>query len=182
MSYKEKVEAALPRIKARMKKADSFDILMPATLSVSIQLADGNPDKGRQVASMAAPIAELMQAKDWHPGMATDPGDLVYDPQKQHIYIYTGKTAMVHSNHLFYPGASGVYYWAIVPDMHEGYKVYPGYLTGIIVAVKRDEVWWNTAKTKRYRWNDADNAACVWQPGQQGVHQWVEVFHVVHHV
>ncbi|MCL1788346.1 MAG: hypothetical protein FWG38_10215, partial [Defluviitaleaceae bacterium] len=116
----------------------------------------------------------LTGANPWQEGMTTGPGDRVLDPEGRYTYIFTGIVPMTHHNPLFFPGAAGVFHWAIVPDMHQGYRVYPD-IEGIIVAVRHDEIWWNTDLTQRYRWNSVDNNAVVWPPGTAGVHQWEAV-------
>jgi len=152
---------------------DLSQIIMPM-LAGSMLLANDNPDSARIVASMAAPASALLTAREWYQGMTTAPGDLIYDPQQRFIYIFTGTTPMTHTNPLFFPGAAGVFHWAIVPEMHEGYRVWPD-VEGIIVAVQQDEIWWNTDKTARFQWNAVSNTAAHWQPGQTGVHQWVAI-------
>lgn len=147
---------------------------LPEALSMGVVLANGDANKGREVASIAATAVATLAIRDWVVGMSTAPGDLVRDPAKKYVYMYSGKEAMTHANPLFFPGASGVYYWAIVPEVLEGVKVYPN-ITGIIVAVKHNEIWWDTAKAKKYIWNAVDNNACNWYPGQDGVHQWVKI-------
>ncbi len=139
----------------------------------SIVLADGDAAKVRAIACEHLPaLSKTLDIKEWQQGMTTQPGDLVYDPDKKYIYVYSGASAMTHANPLFYPGSAGVYYWAIVPEMHNGYKVYPD-ISGIIVAVKNGEPWWNSTKTKLYRWLGVDNNACVWPPVSGN--EWQEV-------
>lgn len=133
-------------------------------LRSSVILADGNADANRVLASDVSGLATKIPAKEWHEGMVTNPGDLVFDPDKIYTYIYSGKDAMTHSNPLFYPGATGVYYWAIIPKVKDGVKIYPD-ISGIIVAVKNGEIWWNTTADKKYKWVGEDNANCVWAPG-----------------
>jgi len=152
---------------------DISSVIMPLLFGAAT-LAAGSADNARIVASMAAPAADLIDARAWYVGMTTGPGDLVYDPDKRHIYIFTGAEAMTHSNPLFFPGAAGVFYWTIVPEMHEGFRVYPD-VTGIIVAVRRDEIWWNQDRTARFSWDAVDNSAAHWPPGAPGVHQWVRI-------
>ena len=174
MTYKEKVQAAAPRIRERMRKADSFDVVVPSVISHSILFADGNADKARQVAAIAAQVADLVTVLAWSAGMTTGPGDFVRDPAGERVYLYTGKDAMTHSNPTYYPGATGVYYWAIVPDMHKGHKVFPN-MSGTVVFVKKDELWWNPGKTALYKWNAADFHCPAHQyPGAAGVHSWVK--------
>lgn len=168
----ERVEAALPIIAERMRKAAAFSTVVPMMLSANVQLATTD-NQIRMLASDTAPIADLIPVRAWEVGMTTVPGDLVHDPEGRFVYIFTGEQ-MTHSNPTFFPGAQGVFYWTIIPKIHEGYRVFPN-IQGIIVAVRRGEIWWNSAKTARFRWNAVDNFAAHWQPGAPGVHQWVEV-------
>lgn len=174
MSRREQVAAALPRILARLDRADNFDTIVTDLLTGAVQLAGSNAENARRVASMAAPASVLLEARPWAVGMVTQPGDRVKDPDGRHVYIFTGTTEMTHSNHTFFPGAAGVFHWAIVPEMHEGHRVYPD-VPGIIVAVRNGELWWNSDKTRLFRWNAVDNFAVVWPPGAPGVHQWTAV-------
>lgn len=104
--------------------------------------------------------------------MTTDPGDSVKFQDR--IWLYTGKTTMTHTNITFYPGASGVYYWALVPEMHEGNRVFPD-IAGIVMPVRRDELWWSPDKQTLYRWTgDVYDCPSNFYPGATGVHQWVE--------
>lgn len=142
----------------------------------AMQVAATNGEAGamRDLAGTLALVADLLPARAWEVGMTTQPGEIVWDPAHKYAYVFTGTAEMTHANQTFYPGAAGVYHWAIIPEVHEGVKVYPD-IAGIIVAVKRDEIWWNAEKDAKYRWNDADNRACSWHPGQAGAHQWVAV-------
>lgn len=106
-------------------------------------------------------------AKDWEVGMATKPGDFVKSPIDDFMYVFSGSTEMTHTNSLFYPGAQGVYYWEIVPKNHQGVKVYPPYGSNITVAVKKDEIWYDTSLEHKWRWKGEDNNNCVWPP-QEG--------------
>lgn len=133
-------------------------------LKSNVILSGGNQDTNHVLASDFAIASEYLEAASWSEGMTTQPGDLVMDPDQNYTYIYTGKEAMTHSNPLFYPGATGVYYWAIIPRLKDGIKVYPD-ISGIIVAVKKGETWWNTSSDKKYKWVGEDNANCVWAPG-----------------
>lgn len=136
---------------------------LPQILSVGVTLANGDAAKARIVTAAIGSSISLMDARAWTTNMTTRPGELVYDPQQKYIYAYTGATAMTHANTLFYPGASGVYYWAIIPPTMNEIKVYPD-IPGIIVAVKQGELWWNTERTTKFKWRGLDNANCVWPP------------------
>lgn len=174
MSFLSEVQAAAPQIRVRMRKADSFDEIVPAMLLCSLQLAGGDAAKGRQVASAAAPIAETADIKPWNPGMHTEPGDFVTAPQGGQVYIYTGKDAMTHANQGFYPGAAGVYYWSPVPKMHEGNRIFPD-IPGIVVYVKNNELWWDPSIERLYRWTGGDyDCPSNFYPGAAGVHQWTD--------
>lgn len=130
----------------------------------SITFADGDVAKARVVACEYLPaLAATLEIREWQQGMTTQPGDLVYDPDKKYTYVYSGQTAMAHNNPLFYPGSAGVYYWAIVPEIYNGHKVYPD-ISGIIVSVRNNEMWWNSNRTGLFKWKGADNNACVWPP------------------
>lgn len=144
-------------------------------LRSNVVLADGDADKNRVLASEFSPILslDLDSVLYWSEGMTTQPGDLVMDPEQNYTYIYSGKDAMTHSNPLFYPGATGVYYWAIIPKVKDGFKIYPD-ISGIIVAVKKGETWWNTTADKKYEWVGEDNANCVWAPGTAPT-MWTEI-------
>lgn len=142
-------------------------------LKPNVILADGNQDANRVLASDFAVASEYLGAASWSEGMTTRPGDLVMDPDQNYTYIYTGKVTMTHSNPLFYPGATGVYYWAIIPKVKDGFKIYPD-ISGIIVAVKKGETWWNTTADKKYKWVGEDNANCVWAPGTAPT-MWTEI-------
>lgn len=119
--------------------------------------------KQRAVAAKYATYQALTDAKDWEPGMTTEPGDIVYDPDHNYKYIYTGQDTYKHTNPLFYPGAAGVYHWAVIPKIKDFIKVYPD-VQGIIVAVKQGESWWNQSMTQVFKWKGVDNANCVWPP------------------
>jgi len=150
--------------------ADSSAVIV-SLLAGALSLTGGDTGGTRWVASMASAAMGFVDARRFETGMETMPGDLVYGPDGVHIYIFTGAEPMTHSNPTFFPGASGVFYWSIVPKMHEGYRAYPD-VVGIIVAVRRGEIWWNAERTARFRWESEDNNAVVWPPGAVGVHQW----------
>lgn len=144
-------------------QAAALAAVTPMILVASVESAGGSYDKARSVVNDLAPAADFLEAKDWEAGMTTQPGDLVYDPEHNYVYAYTGATAMTHSNPTFYPGAAGVYYWAIVPRCKDGIKIYPN-IEGIIVYVKHGEKWWDTEREHVYSWNGVDNPNCVWPP------------------
>lgn len=139
----------------------------------SVVMANEDQEKNRMLASSIASFSEYVSLNEWSEGMTTQPGDLVMDPEQNYTYIYSGKDAMTHSNPLFYPGATGVYYWAIIPKVKDGIKIYPD-ISGIIVAVKKGETWWNTTADKKYEWVGEDNANCVWAPGTAPT-MWTEI-------
>jgi hypothetical protein len=143
-------------------------------LNDSVKLAAGNYASTRTLAGAVGAAQVLLPVRNWEKGMTTAPGEFVYDPDEEFKYMYAGKDVMTHANQLFFPGASGVYYWAIVPHMLNGIKVYPA-VTGIIVSVRKDELWYDPKGEKLYRWNAADWTDCSYPAGSAGVHQWVEV-------
>lgn len=136
-------------------------------------LANGDAAKARKVVSAMVASVSLLEARPWVAGMTTAPGELVEAPDKKYLFAYSGKEPMTHGNPLFYPGASGVYYWAVVPNVKDGIPLYPD-LPGIIVAVKKNQLWWDVAGTSLYRWTAADWSDCSYPPGAPGVHQWVK--------
>lgn len=136
---------------------------VPAVMRLGIESARGDQGLNRAYASAMSPITEQLTVQKWSEGMFTHPGDLVYDPEGRYVYMYSGETAMRHTNPLFYPGAVGVYHWAVVPRMKDGIKVYPD-VDGIIVAVKNGEQWWDTTEENVFEWVSADNRNCVWPP------------------
>lgn len=136
---------------------------IPRMMNESMISANGDAAKARISVSFLGESASLLTVKNWNINMVTNPGDLVKSPDTEFVYVYSGKDVMTHSNPLYFPGSVGVYYWTIVPEVKNGFKVYPD-INGIIVAVKKDEVWWNTTKTQKFYWKGADNANCVWPP------------------
>lgn len=114
----------------------------------------------------------LLDAREWEVGMTTQPGELVYNPDKTFIFAYAGATPYKHANSTFYPGSSGVYYWSILPEIYEEVKVYPD-IPGIIVSVKQNEIWWDKNKNEKYCWVGVDNANCSWEP--QPGNEWKKV-------
>lgn len=142
----------------------SIQKILPQLTKQSIVMVSGDAAKGREVASAITESADLMEVRNWEVNIVTKPGDVVYDPKKEFKYIFTGASKMTHANPTFFPGASGVYYWAIIPRMKDGFKIYPS-INGIIVAVKQHEVWWDTAAKKLYEYIQGDNPTCSHPPG-----------------
>ena len=172
MSYEKLATDFRSRYLQQSKKAKALDTVIPEVVSLSVQFADGNETKGRQLASTYAPLIEFLDVRPWAQNMFTAPGDPV--GYQDSIWLYTGKDAMSHANQTFFPGASGVYYWALVPEMHEDSRVFPN-LAGIVMPVRRDELWWNPDKSTLYRWTGDDyDCPSNFYPGATGVHQWVE--------
>lgn len=137
--------------------------VVPSVIRLSVKGAEGNAEKCRKVVGELTQAIEFSDVKDWEVGMTTEPGDRVLDPEGKYVYVYGGAEAMTHANPLFYPGADGVYYWHIVPETLGGWKVYPD-IPGIVVAVKKGEIWWDTYREERFRWKGVDNPNCVWPP------------------
>lgn len=162
-----------PLMRRDRQKAASFGETVPSLLQAGMVAAANDYAKGRQVAAAAAQAAPLLEAKPYAVGLVTNPGDPVQGDG--YVYLYSGKDTMTHNNPLFYPGSVGVYYWAIVPNIKDGVKIFPGN-SGIIVAVEKDEIWYNPAGTKKYRWNADNWTDCPsnYYPGAAGVHQWVD--------
>jgi hypothetical protein len=145
----------------------ALEMVVPFAVSANVSAANDDFNKVRAVASEAFDLKQFFTVREWKAGMTTQPGDLVYAPDKSYTYMYGGKVTFTHNNPTFYPGAAGVFYWLIIPKEHNGFKVYPD-VQGIVVAVRKGEVWWNTTRTKMYRWVGEDNLNCVWQP-QEGL-------------
>lgn len=162
MTLEEKLELAIEVIKTEKLALKS---LVPYMVSSRISTAGEDQAKTREIASEVAPFASLNGKKPWTVGMTTKPGDIVLDPIGDYSYLYTGKTEMTHDNPTFYPGAAGVYYWAVIPKLKNFVKVYPD-IDGIIVSVKNGEKWWNTDQTQIFTWKGADNKNCVWPPAE----------------
>ena len=105
--YKKVYDASDEEIKKlRTEVEETTAYLVDASelaLRSSVILADGNADANRVLASDVSGLATKIPAKEWHEGMVTNPGDLVFDPDKIYTYIYSGKEAMTHSNPLFIP-------------------------------------------------------------------------------
>lgn len=139
--------------------------VLPVVVQSAIGAVEGDPAKCRKVIGGLTKTIEFSPAKDWVPGMTTQPGDAVKDPKGEYTYIYGGKEPMEHTNPLFYPGSEGVYYWHIVPKTLNGHKVYPD-IPGVIVAVQNGEIWWDAYEEERFRWKGVDNPNCVWPPIQ----------------
>lgn len=160
--------------KQRYKNAISaMQAMAPLIAANEVRANAGDDALNRSFAAKASALAAISDVREWEVNMVTSPGEMVYDPDKKHVYIYTGTTPMTHSNPTFYPGSAGVYYWMIIPELLDGVKVYPD-ISGIIVSVKHGEQWWNTTKTAVYTWNGVDNNACVWPP--MDGNEWTEVF------
>lgn len=171
----ERVQAILPQLRADRTKSGLFDQEVPNILQAAFAAAADDGAKQRQITSAAAMAAEQLEAKIYAVGLVTPPGTPVKASEAaEYTYLYSGAKEMEHSNPLFYPGASGVYYWAIIPHTKDGHKIFPD-VSGIVVAVKKDELWWDPTGTKLYRWNAADWANCssTYYPGATEVHQWV---------
>lgn len=180
MTLDEKLALAVEVIKAEKLALKS---LVPYMVSSRVSTAAADQAQTREIASEVAPLVSLgsivstftsedsavpksfgfLDSKPWSVGMKTNPGDIVLDPLGEYAYLYTGTEAMTHSNPMFYPGAAGVYYWAIIPRVKNSVKVYPD-VEGIIVAVKQGEKWWNTDQTQIFAWKGVDNPNCVWPP------------------
>lgn len=160
MTLDEKLALAVEVI--QMEKI-ALKSLVPYMASSRISTAAEDQAQTREIASEIAPFVSLAEQKPWSVGMTTKPGDVVLDPIGEYAYIYTGTSEMTHTNSAFYPGAAGVYYWAILPKTKNLIKVYPN-IDGIIVAVKHDEKWWNVDQTQIFKWKGADNANCIWPP------------------
>lgn len=125
--------------------------------------ANGDVEKGNALAQSIAMFASALKDYSWEVGITTRPGDIVFDPDGKYRYLYTGKEEMTHTNPLFYPGAQGVYYWSIIPNVKSFIKVYPD-IPNLTVAVKHGEHWWNSEETAIFEWIGADNDYCVWPP------------------
>jgi hypothetical protein len=171
----QQVQAVLPDLAHNADKASAFDQAVPDMLSLSIRSAEGDQAKARQIALAAAAAVPLLAVRDWQPGMATEPGDPVYGLDRDYVYLYSGKDPYTHSNPGFYPGASGVYYWSIVPSLYKGEPVFPD-IPNIVVFTRQGSIWWNHDKAARYRWTGNDyDCPSVFYPGALGVHQWERV-------
>lgn len=133
-------------------------------------------DTARKFASNVSCCIGVFGGREWQEGMQTAPGDFV--KYNGYTFIYTGKEPMIHTNPLYYPGAVGVYYWQVIPEMKEGWRIWPD-IPDISCSVLQGESWWNVDGTKLYTWNGLDNPNCVWEPSDS-VSEWtskkVEVF------
>lgn len=161
------------------KQKDQIDRVTPlASLVVkqNVVAINGDAAEARKLScSYVADMETLLPIRPWVEGMTTEPGELVYDPDGVNHYMYSGTEKMTHSNPTFYPGASGVYYWSIVPDILNGAKIFPS-IDGIVVFVKNGDIWWNPDKTQKYVWTgDEYDCPSNYYPGATGVHQWVAV-------
>lgn len=149
--------------------------LLPVFMGEMVKSANGDASTIRAGLSNIS-IAESVireDAKEWTVGLKTNPGDIVKSPIDDFIYIYSGPTETTHTNPLFYPGAEGVHYWEIIPKTYQGVKVYPPYGPSIIVAVKKNEIWYDPLLKSKWRWKGEDNNDCVWPP-QEG-NEWEEM-------
>lgn len=153
-------KAVNARIKSQRLALESF---VPSTMKVAVEAIKQDGEQTRKLASAYASLLPFSKVNKWQEGMVTKPGDLVYNPNETQVFMYNGSTEMVHNNPLFYPGSVGVYYWAIVPKLKNGIKVYPD-IPGITVAVKQNEKWYDVSGETIYTWNGVDNANCVWPP------------------
>jgi hypothetical protein len=170
-----RVQAVLPDLMQYEGKAAAFDTAVPAIIAQGVRVAGGDMAKARQVVAAVAAAAPMIGARVWSTGMVTGPGELVYGPNRDYLYMYSGKDAYTHSNAEYYPGSPGVYYWAIVPAMHGGERVFPD-RAGIVVFVENGSIWWDTEITQLYRWTGPDfDCPSVYYPGALGVHQWERV-------
>lgn len=160
MTRLEKAKALNERLKAE-KLAISETI--PNLLKMGASSFSSDQTKIRQLSMEIAPATAFIPAKTWEVGMVTDPGDIVTDPDGNYYYLFASDTQMTHTNPLFYPGSVGVYYWHIIPKTKNGTKIYPD-ITGIIVSVKHDELWYDVNSEHLYRWKGVDNPNCVWSP------------------
>lgn len=176
MDRVERAQAWNERMKAQRT---AIEDTLPAFANESMKLANGDAAKGREVAAILVDAVPLLTVLDWEVNMTTNPGDLVRSPDGKFVYAYSGKAAMKHTNSTFYPGSVGVYYWAIVPNTRDGIPIFPD-VQGIIVAVKKDQLWYDVTGATLYRWNAADWTDCPYNypPGAVGVHQWEEVANV----
>jgi hypothetical protein len=155
-------KARLINVSLKRQKA-AINETIPRMMTEGMIQANGDAAKARTFAASLGQSVELLEVRPWASGMITQPGELVYDPNGVYIYAYNGKNLLEHTNPTYFPGAAGVYYWSIIPAVKDGIKVYPD-ISGIIVAVRTNEVWWNTTKTEKFKWRGVDNANCVWPP------------------
>lgn len=170
MNLEEKAKKVNSLLKAQ-KSAISF--AMKSAIMNMVKEADGSLEQGRDVACSIAPYSSFIEDREWSEGMITNPGDIVFDPEKNYRYIFTGTSTMTHSNPSFYPGSSGVYYWAIIPKIKDECKIYPN-IEGIIVSVKHNELWWDTNEEHIYRWVGQDNQNCFWPPQESNEWELIE--------
>lgn len=141
----------------------AIDTTLPKMVNDGIILANGDHNKTRTFVGTIGDSVNLLPRRPWQVNMTTAPGELVFDPQGLYVYTYGGATTMTHNNPLYFPGSIGVYYWHVVPHAKDGIKIYPD-ISGIIVAVRKNEVWWNQAGTEKFYWKGVDNPSCVWPP------------------
>lgn len=183
MSITNRVQAAAETIRTRREERlalasevqaqqGAIDTI-PNLLNRSMVLAAGDAAAARIFATQIAGAVSALEAKEWAVNLTTQPGDVVWNPDKTARYIYSGKDPMTHANPLFFPGSTGVYYWAIIPDLLNGVKVFPN-VSGIVVFVAKGDVWYNPGRTKMYTWTGDDYHCPSGQyPGAAGVHSWV---------
>lgn len=165
-------ETANLRIKEALKKSET-GILSGKAVSAIYGLVQANAvtddDTVKTFASTISNCQNVFSGVEWHVGMQTKPGDIIhYD---NYNFIYSGKESMTHSNPLFYPGAKGVYYWQVIPETKDDWKVWPD-IPDAVCAVLMGESWWNVEKTKLYTWNGADTTSCVWAPSDS-INEWI---------
>ena len=145
----------------RQKRAVSNTI--PQFLNDRMVASNNDQSKARVFVAAIGDSASFLSAREWEVGMLTTPGEVVYDPNKDFEYVFSAATEMIHANPLFYPGAAGVYHWAIIPKTKDEIKIYPN-IQGIIVAVKQGEFWYDVNEEHIYSWKGQDNPNCVWPP------------------
>lgn len=158
------------RLEIELEKMEELPTHVTSAVSKLI-MNSTNEDIGNIAASVLSEFSDFLNVTNWQVGMTTATGEIVR--YGNYNYVYTGKETMIHTNPLFYPSATGVHYWSIIPQIYQEHKVYPN-IDGISVSVVQDELWWNTTKDVLYKWNAVDNSHCVWTAGAQGVYQWVK--------
>lgn len=136
---------------------------IPTLLKMGVKSVVSDQSKTRQLSMEIAEAATFLPVKQWEVGMTTESGDIVSDPEGHYSYLFASEAPMTHANPLFYPGSVGVYYWHIIPKTKDGIKIYPD-VSGIIVSVKHDELWYDVNSEHLYRWKGVDNPNCVWPP------------------
>lgn len=164
MNREEALQAASDIARLVYESAMALNETLPDMIANSVYEANGNAGKVRKIARAIATAGVFLPGYRWMVGLTTEPGDIVSYNEK--LYIFSSDTSMTHTNPLFHPGADGVYYWTLIPEMKDGYRVYPDtpYNT---VAVKKGDIWWNSAMTERYEFIGEDNDNCVWAPDDE---------------